>query len=159
MIYVECPGLRPDYYNLSVFLAGSITGASDWQSAVVSKLDRIAHDDFLILNPRRKEFDITVLAASELQIAWEFHMLEKADAILFWFAEGAMSPITMYELGRATLMKKPIFVGVEPGFYREFDVRMQLSLALPEVQVVRTLDHLVSEVGEWLKGRSNQSSV
>jgi hypothetical protein len=160
LIYIECPDEVPSCTcPVSLFLAGSITGAWDWQAHISAKLVKIMPEDAYVLNPRRREFNVSDPSASEMQIVWEFNALEGATAILFWFAKGTLSPITMYELGRATLTKKTIFVGVEPGFYREFDIQLQLSLARPGVHIVHSLESLVCEVEAWLEKTGSRSSA
>lgn len=54
MQYIESPNLEP-FNNMSVFLAGGITGCPDWQSDIVKMLEK---DPITIINPRRKDFPI-----------------------------------------------------------------------------------------------------
>lgn len=145
--YVEAPttwvGTGP-----SIFLAGSITGAPDWQKHATELLRSRARWEGganawpIILNPRRKDFDVRDPAASDVQVEWEFDHIARASVVLFWFPEygpNGVAPITLYELGRTAALVRNIAVGVEPGFAREFDVRKQLSLARPDVHVYGTL--------------------
>jgi hypothetical protein len=66
MIYIECP----ENYNvakdeLSLFIAGGITGCEDWQEQFVRMLK---DDKIVLLNPRRKSFPENVPNISEQQI-------------------------------------------------------------------------------------------
>jgi hypothetical protein len=71
--------------------------------------------------------------------------------ILFWFLKPTMNPISLYELGRHAANKdKKLFVGVEPGYARELDVKEQLRLARPEVKVVSSLEDLYLAWKQWV---------
>jgi hypothetical protein len=131
----------------SIFLAGGITGCPDWQQEVARKLVDM---DVALLNPRRKDFPIEDPAASEAQIKWEFTHLRQADAILFWFPKETLCPIVLYELGAWSMTKKPLFIGVEPGYKRAQDVEIQTKLARPELQIGSSLDTLCELIGAWL---------
>ena len=144
--YLECP----DTYftggdKVTVFLAGGITGCFDWQKTITMLL---ADSDLVIFNPRRDDFPIDDPFASETQIEWEFDHLARADRILFWFptVNAAGCPIALFELGRWLTSDKPIAVGVEPGYEREADVRIQVGLARPDVNIVSTLADLAEMV-------------
>lgn len=147
MRYVEAPqewAPKRAVEHPGVFLAGGITGCPDWQTAVARRLDSL--DDGTILNPRRANFPIDDPEAAEQQITWEHTHLRLADVVLFWFpAGGAVQPIALYELGAWSMTGKPLAVGVEAGYPRERDVRIQTRLARPEVPVVGNLDALLDE--------------
>ncbi len=130
----------------SIFLAGSITGAPDWQGRLVELLKE---EKIVVLNPRRKDFPVKDAAAAEAQIAWEHSYLRKADAISFWFSKETLAPITQYELGAWSMTKKPIFVGVDPDYPRRRDVEIQTRLARPEVGVVYDLNDLADLIKGW----------
>ncbi len=102
--------------------------------------------NFAILNPRRANFPIDSPDAAELQIRWEFEHLRKADIISFWFCKETIQPIVLYELGAWSMTKKPIVVGVEPGYEREQDVRIQTNLIRPDVRILNTLEALANEL-------------
>lgn len=142
--YVEAP-TEWDGRN-GVFLAGGITGCPDWQA----ELRGLVNPELprTLLNPRRADFPIGDPNASETQVEWEWRHLRRATTILFWFpAENAAGcPIALYELGAWSMTDKRIAVGVEPGYVREADVRIQTRLARPEVPVVSTLQ----ELAEWV---------
>lgn len=165
MKYVEAPerweGSRGYDFTESVFLAGSITGARNWQAEMVGMLSVPLNErrELVVMNPRRANFDINVPGVAREQIAWEHHHLRKADAILFWFEENTLSPITLFELGvwseRSQQLKggvpwsagtaRPtceLFVGVHPNFARRFDVVEQLALSRPDITVMDSSEGL-----------------
>lgn len=146
MQYVEAPEVFPsggDY--VTVFLAGGITGCPDWQMQMAILL---TGTDLVLFNPRRADFPIDDPNASYEQIAWEHYHLHRADRILFWFpAENqAGCPIALFELGAWLRSDKHVAVGVEPGYVRGEDVRIQIELERPEITVVDTLEDLALEI-------------
>lgn len=124
--------------DISVFLAGGITGCIDWQSVVADELRDCKN--LLIFNPRRKDFDVTDPNASRRQIEWEFEQLNNMDVFSMYFVNSdSVQPICMYELGRnLERMKnrfpddwqKRIVIGIEDGYLRKQDVIIQSELAL-----------------------------
>lgn len=133
----------------SVFLAGGITGCPYWQDDMVALL---ANNDLTVYNPRRANFNTLDRKAEAEQIIWEYDALNEARAIVFWFPKEnqAGCPITLFELGRWSYSPKPIFVGVEPGYVRETDVRIQMKLERYGMTVHDELEDLAAEVLEWL---------
>lgn len=124
----------------SVFLAGGITRCPQWQDEVIEGL---IHDEDgaiaggTIFNPRRRNFPIGDPDAAREQIAWEFHALHVADVFSMWFSDAdSDQPICMYELGRYVAIRESeiprtletVVIGVEPGYRREQDVRIQIEL-------------------------------
>lgn len=144
MQYIEAPfeytGDQP-----SVFLAGGITGAPGWQARLTAML---CGTEWVVVNPRRHDFPIgdDRLGLGREQIAWEHRHLERASAVSFWFPCETLCPITLYELGVATRMDKPIFVGTHPDYARRFDLDVQLGLVRPEVEIVDSLDGLAEQL-------------
>jgi len=149
--------------DISVFLAGGITDCPEWQCQVIEGLQD-AGEDVVVLNPRRRDFPIH--AASE-QITWEYHALNCADIFSIWFSSGpSVQPICMYELGRhlakrsrnsirealntdGLLAIEKIAIGIEPGYLREQDVRVQTSLVSP-ILSRRITDSLTAHIAEIL---------
>lgn len=141
-LYVEPPTRLT---GLSVFLAGGITGCPDWQQ----EARELIGDRMIVINPRRANFPIDDPNAAQEQIKWEYHHLELADKILFWFSAATLCPIVLYELGvwsANSSWTKPIAVGIEPGYQREQDVRIQTQLHRPEVEIVSTIPDLVEAI-------------
>lgn len=121
-----------------IFLAGGITGCSDWQSDFLSKcqekLKYCSSSLFTIYNPRRPNFSISDSNIIEQQIVWEFKHLKEADLIIFWFAKETLNPIVLYELGMwGNSRDKNIIIGVDPDYLRKEDVEIQTRLARPSV--------------------------
>jgi hypothetical protein len=136
----------------AVFLAGGITGCPDWQQEIV---DWLADLPLVFLNPRRADFPINDPAAAPLQIEWEFRHLRKASAILFWFPEETLCPISLYELGAWSVYRdergiRPLFVGVHPGYLRRQDVEIQTRLTRPEIVIHNDLPSLADAVRQWV---------
>ena len=131
----------------SVFLAGSIENgkAVDWQSNCENQLS----DSFEILNPRRKEWNsdwnISIEGAQFYQqVDWELNALEKADFILFYFAPGNKSPISLLELGLFARSKKVVVV-CPNGFWRKGNVDMIcVKFDIPQFDTLE-------EAGQFLK--------
>lgn len=144
MKYVEAPttwnGQDP-----SVFLAGGISNCPQWQAAMV---DLLCDTDLTVLNPRRADFPIGDPSAAEAQITWEYWHLRRAGVISFWFSAATLCPIVLYELGAWSRSSKPIAVGIEPGYEREQDVRIQTRLVRSEVKIVDSLEYLAGAVVE-----------
>lgn len=129
--------------ELSVFIAGGIQGCPQWQTDLIELL---ARSDLTVLNPRRANFPIDDPGAAEAQIKWEHHYLRRAGLISFWFPKETLCPIVLYELGAWSMTAKPLVVGVDPGYAREADVRIQTRLARPDISVVDNLEALAARV-------------
>src|SRR5688572_30707591 len=120
-----------------LFLAGGISNCPPWQGDLAGRLAPEL-STWTLLDPRREvppEDDEQVAA----QIEWEHRHLQRAEAVLFWFPEETLCPITLYELGKMSMTRKRLFVGVHPGYKRRRDVVHQLRLVRPEVTVVDRL--------------------
>lgn len=128
----------------SVFLVSGITHCPPWQPVAAAALA-----DFVVLNPRRADFDVSDPSQTDVQIAWEHRHLMLADVTLFWFpvcdAALTVQPITLYELGAAAAVPgRRLVVGADPGYPRRADVVAQLALARPGLPVHRTLPEAVA---------------
>jgi hypothetical protein len=149
MKYIEAPEKYLENER-SLFLAGGITGCKNWQSEM-SKM--LKDENFVLLNPRRKEF-MGGKDTEKEQISWEFEHLRKASAILFWFPDETSCPITLYELGAWSMTNKTIFVGVNPNYKRKSDVEIQTKLARSDIKIVYSLEDLSQQVKLWLKEKN-----
>jgi len=147
MRYIECP---EEYTGIekSLFLAGGITGCGNWQLDLVKML---GNENVTIINPRRKFFPMDNPHIEEEQISWEYEHIQKASAISFWFPSETLCPITLYELGKCSQYKKPLFIGVDSEYARKSDVRIQTRLARPEVKIVYSLDDLAGQIKDWIR--------
>lgn len=110
-----------------LFLAGSIEmgEAEDWQALVVGVL---ANTDWIILNPRRDEWDNTLEQSIKNekfreQVEWELDGQDMADKILIYFAPDTKSPITLLELGLYAASGK-VTVCCPSGFWRRGNIEM-----------------------------------
>jgi len=147
MEIIEAPSSQSPISGNTLFLAGGITNCPDWQAEILTML----RGEVTIYNPRRKDFPIGDPAAARLQIEWEYRRLAEADMILFWFARGSLNPIVLYELGMwGNARWRKIFIGCDPEYQRDQDVRIQTELARPEVEVVTTLQELADQVNGYL---------
>lgn len=147
MKYVECPEVY-EGKEKSLFLAGGISNCRNWQKEFVELLKKT---NLVLLNPRRKFFDVNQKDIETEQIKWEFKHLEKASAISFWFSSETLCPITLYELGKQTVLNKPIFIGIDPKYSRIKDVEIQTSLIRPDVKIVYSLKELAEQIKKWSK--------
>lgn len=142
MEYIECPNT---YYGdlKKVFIAGGITGCSDWQSHLVKLL---SHHNIAILNPRRADFPIHDPDAAVAQITWEYTQMIAADVISFWFCPETLNPIVLYELGLWMKNGKPIVIGSDRKYQRLSDVVIQTRLARPDIKIVYSLKTLAKQI-------------
>lgn len=140
MELITAPAETPT--NIDLFLAGGITNCPDWQKEISTYLN---HLNITVANPRRVE--VFKPEDEAAQISWEYHALKKTKAILFWFPEETLCPITLFELGKFTMRKDiPVFVGTHPNYKRKNDVYYQLLLERPEIEVVHTIHELGLQV-------------
>lgn len=131
--------------NIKLFLAGGITGCSNWQKYVIDELSDIS--DLTIYNPRRKNFPINDFKATEQQITWEFEHLRDSNLIFFWFARGSLNPIVLYELGMwANSTETPVIIGIDPEYERKQDVIIQTKLARPNLLIFDSIQDMITEV-------------
>ena len=144
MRVVQCPAeADPRDFERSVFLAGGISNCPDWQTQL---LELLRDTDWLVLNPRREDFDSSDTGISEAQIEWEHRHLRLADAIAFWFPPQTLCPITLYELGAWSMTDKPLLIGVDPQYKRRVDVVTQTQLTRPDVRVADSLEGLAEQL-------------
>lgn len=123
---LQPPTPIPDDARFKVFLAGSIEmgTAPDWQSQVVTALAET--EGILVLNPRRDDWDSSWEQTIENtqfsdQVNWELDGIEAADLVLFYFAAGTRSPVTLLELGLCARGKRAV-VCCPDGFWRKGNV-------------------------------------
>lgn len=142
----------PTYYTPAVgdppavFLAGGITGVTDFQSVAAAVL---AEQDCVVLNPRRADYPAEAPDAVAEQVAWECHH-RKLDRLLmlFWFPPSdpaiTVQPIALLELGaelaRARSLHRGLVIGADPGYPRRRDVVLQCRHDRPDLTVHATLE-------------------
>jgi hypothetical protein len=142
MKYIECPQVYDGKEN-SIFLAGGITSCPIWQTRLVKLLE---DTNLVLLNPRRNHFPKDNPNIDEEQIAWEYEHLAKASIVSFWFPKETLCPITLYELGKQCMSKKPLFIGVHPDYQRKRDIEIQIRLIRPDIKIVYSLENLASQI-------------
>jgi hypothetical protein len=152
MIYIEAPNEFEEIEGKkSIFLAGGITNCPDWQSYAVKTLEIC--ENLVVLNPRRENFPIEDPNASFEQISWEHNAIKKADAVLFWFAQGSLNPIVLFEYGKELgRNNKPLFVGYHPSYPRKQDVEIQTVIERPDQKIFKDLGPMLTEVMVWAEG-------
>jgi hypothetical protein len=146
---IQCPArFEPGRDDLSLFIAGGISNCPLWQKEFIGLLD---DTDLVLLNPRRDEYDVTNISLEEEQIKWEFHHLGLASSYVFWFPKETLCPITLFELGAVSmgLREKRIFIGTHPEYARKRDIKWQMLLRRPEIDVVESLEKLAGQVKDW----------
>jgi len=113
----------------SIFLAGGIDRAPDWQKDAIALLKKKYKDmDLAIFNPRGStQFSREDYEARGEQVKWEFMHLRYAHSIIFWFPEDAPCTTSLLELGY-WLHTSKIAVGINPGHYKERSIKKQIDL-------------------------------
>jgi hypothetical protein len=126
--YIEAPNNCKIENNFSVFLAGGISGCSNWQKEIVNHFK--SYNLMTIINPRRKSFDISKKEETVKQICWEYNRLRESSCILFWFTDETLQPIALYELGAALERAlQPIIIGTDINYKRRDDILIQSKLS------------------------------
>ena len=132
--------IRPDLVSerslplrLDLFLAGGISGCWDWQNALSDKLINLTggESNAIIANPRRPDGLAKTWGAAFEQISWEATALTRSSAKVFFFTSDTLQPIVLFELGKelGRSERSRLFVYIERGYEREFDVLAQCQFA------------------------------
>jgi len=116
----------------SVFLGGTIDmGKSlDWQSLLISLLEKRITKEVTVYNPRRPDWDSSWKQVPgdnpfTEQVNWELDYLAKTDINVFYFAPGSSSPITLLELGWSTIRTdQPKIVFCKDSYQRYGNVKI-----------------------------------
>ncbi len=154
--YIEAPN-RIAYHEIkdwerTVFLAGSITGATNWQAEASYQLN----PHFNIFNPRRKGIVNFPPEEDRIQIPWEYDSIEACKIILFYFSSETLAPITLFELGKVLRASaytpwKKVYICIHPDYKRKNDVIIQTELENIEFakkirfDLGETLDMIIEE--------------
>ena len=136
----------------AVFLGGSIEmgTAEDWQLALAQ---RLTASDLVLLNPRREAWDATWVQSIDNpvfkeQVNWELSALESADLVVFYFAPGTKSPITLMELGIVANERRNrhrrIIVCCPDGYWRKGNIEVVCDRY--SLELVHTFDELVTAI-------------
>jgi hypothetical protein len=143
------PPARPTVDKPSVILYGSIEQnvAVDWQTSLASSLSDLP---VTILNPRRDDWDSTWVEDISFpkfkeQVEWEMDYAKIADVIVFYFAPGTLTPVTLLELGMYAGTGKAV-VCCPPGFYKRGNVQIVcLRYSIPLLEGLEELKGAVRE--------------
>lgn len=134
----------------SLFIAGGIKGCPDWQTGFC---ESIRDAGLTVHNPRRADFSIDSVLGYAASLRGTHETLMKSETIAFWFPKESINPVVLYELGIASMTGKKLFVGVDPGYFRQDDVRIQTGLVRDDVSIVYSLDDLAAQVIAWKRGK------
>ena len=135
--------------EVDLFLAGGISGCWDWQkptAALISHfLERatpatwlIDNPPFVIASPRREAGFSMEGDAAVAQIAWEHKALAQSITKSYYFTRDTVQPIVLLELGKHLANPVNLFIAIENGYQRKFDVLVQSDLAIRHANVLST---------------------
>ncbi len=150
---IHKPPTRPKVDKPSVILYGAIQSdpADDWQTHLAHSLSDLPVE---ILNPRRDDWDSTWVEDISFpkfkeQVEWEMDYAQVADVIVFYFAPGTLTPITLLELGMYAGTGKAVVCCPE-GFYKRGNVQMVCQRY--GIELLGGLEELQGKVREKLVG-------
>lgn len=134
---------------ISVFLGGSIEmgAAENWQERLTK--DLAGYEDLYILNPRRDDWDSSWVQDPTPgtqfyeQVHWELTQQSRADVIVYYFAAGTKSPITLLELGSFGYWTNTV-VYCTPDFWRYGNVAMHCDHN--DIRLVQDYDSFLAVV-------------
>jgi len=153
----------PNYSKLKgieLFLAGGISNCPNWQLELSEKIRNdqtliklFKRSNLIVYNPRCKE-----LPNENPQIIWEFDKLKKSKIISFWFSNGSVNPITLFEYGSHFKdKKKKIIIGCDNLYERKNNVILQTELAMPNLEVMSNFDDFFDAIkNEILKTKKRK---
>ena len=136
--------------RFTVFLAGSIEmdTAENWQEIISESF--LESERICLLNPRRDEWNSEWKQEIEneqfyKQVTWELDALEQADLIIFYFAPGTKSPISLLELGLFARSNK-IVVCCPDGFWRKGNIDIVCErYGIQQVNSLKTLIQIINQ--------------
>lgn len=116
--------LDPDEFSSSVkvFLGGSIESGSaiNWQDDIISEFNGY---DVTFLNPRRPTWTDLSNEALQQQVNWELFHQKTADVLIYYFADGTISPVTLFEVGLFSNNGTPMFVYASEKYFRQLNLK------------------------------------
>lgn len=135
--------------RFAVFLAGSIEMgfAENWQEEIENAF--AGDERICFLNPRRDAWDASWKQEIHSepfneQVNWELDGLERADLIVFYFAPGTKSPVSLLELGLFADSKK-LLVCCPEGFWRKGNV--DIVCWRKNIPQVDTIEDIIRHIG------------
>lgn len=156
---------RLKFNYTTLFLAGGISGCPNWQQDVIDMLDSQYESYGLnVVNPRRVG-DLAKDGSEAIeQINWEINAIAYSDMFLFWFPKETLCPITLFELGKISMMLKayeisnPLYesaenitIGIHPEYQRRVDIETQIPAILGRnFKFAYSLEELVKHTAKKL---------
>lgn len=155
---------------LSVFLAGPIRGAINWQQEVIASLFTHVEYDIHIFNPRisstiNEDF---IEEEQAVQTAWETHYLNKADIIAFYLpapeenAGRHYAKASRFELGEWAVkhkqLNKTLIVTMADDFPGATYLKQKLAEYGVEIKGKTLLDYELAIVAEYCRIRKGKQS-
>jgi hypothetical protein len=142
---VHKPPIRPQVTRPSVILYGAIQPEPAWQTSLAASLSDLPVD---ILDPRRDDWDSSwvediAFPKFKEQVEWEMDYAKVANVIVFYFPSGALTPVTLLELGMYAASGK-VVVCCPKGFYKRGNV--QMVCLRYGIEMHESLDELAKEV-------------
>jgi hypothetical protein len=142
----------------AVFLAGGVSGKFNWQDHVAEKLRSLQGT---LLNPRRPGSHVSGNVVR--QINWEFRAIRHANIIAFWFEDGELNPITLFEFGeqlqrlamwpRHERNARPqLIVAASPRYLKLSDVVVRAKLLAPRMRISNSLDDMIEMIRRSVTG-------
>jgi hypothetical protein len=141
MLVVTAPEQVESFAEPSIFLAGAITNAPNWQPQAAKLLTPAFATAF---NPRRPAGFLPpehpeYLQSYTEQVQWEHRYLPASSVVLFWLPKEALAITTRFELGWYFGMlsssnqadRRRFVVGIEPGVFSDLYYR----IVLPQVGI------------------------
>jgi hypothetical protein len=148
---IHKPPQIPTITRPSVILYGAILPEPAWQTSLAASLSHLPID---ILDPRRDDWDSSWVEDISFplfkeQVAWEMDHAQVASVIVFYFAPGRETPITLLELGMYAASRKAVVCCPE-GFYKRGNVQMVCERY--GIEMVGGLEELEEVVGRRMRG-------
>jgi hypothetical protein len=145
---IHKPPHRPTITRPSIILYGAIQPEPSWQTHLATSLSDLP---ISILDPRRSDWDSSWIEDVSFplfkeQVTWEMDYAAVADVVVFYFAPGALTPVTLLELGLYAGTGKAVVCCPE-GFYKKGNV--QMVCARYGIEMVGDLEGL----GEVVRGK------
>lgn len=134
---------------LTLYLAGPVAGAPDWQAHAMRVL---AGEAAVLLNPRPVTAPVDEPAAHAEHARWAHHHRRRASVMLFWFP-AICGPDGLVELGAALAVQPTdrLAVGVDPECPYRRDVLVQAVLERPDLPVRETLEDTITDASAILR--------
>lgn len=98
----------------------------------------IDNPPFVIASPRREAGFSMDGPGAAAQIAWEHKALASSYTKSYYFTRDTVQPIVLLELGKHLANPVNLFIAIEDGYQRKFDVLVQSDLAIRHANVLST---------------------